>query len=1222
LTLELIRRAGALVLPSVFLFAALAAPAQKPPRSTIVCYTSYDSEYFYVAAVVTKPNLVGKQTAPFSKAKEDDAIGVTLQSGVGPIAAKRTARSVEMVVSVAGGVQLYRGANAVPLEKFSDFLKTPGEDGRPVPFKFGVKRKGNLNGASTSDTGYSIEMAIPWIELGEAPTVGQRMRFNVVAYSADAETPHILSLSPGVKSDQDVQNPSLWADIVFVDAPVRSVASAPDAKVSARLYTAKPLIDGELEEGPWNSLTAFGFAETEGGAAEALAPTTSLSRTRPKVPLRRARPPISPTANKAAPRVDLAPHTAQPVPKLVFTHYQYDYQNDARKQAPFRPVRTSEGATKLSDHPMSGTGPWMTYDRLDWHRGHLIDVRKAGIDVILPIYGASASDKQHHSVRGIMNLVAALKQLEAESRDYPVVGLHLATGSLTDSAGEKIDLTTQRGKLRLYAAIKEFFLLVPNRFRAAVPLSSKNGGGDANVVFLSDVEPFSNFDGSFETFCRTRFKTDFGADLLILGDPAFKGKANLDGYLTDTRGRGFQMEEAGWIKPASVGPGYSPLETSSMKSARKRLEGETYRKDWKQALAKQPTWVFVDGWNDFEEGSEIAPSLQHGVEYVDLTRVFTQMFRSGGTALRASYLSHNVPSVAPAKGSSSVAIRLTNAGAGLWTPDSYAVSYQWSKGGGAVSERTLVKLPESVRSNDSILLPIQLKLPEEPGAYTLVVDVAQIGKKGDVTAMLSGLGSPKLEVPVHVAAPGDPMLPSYALTVVANDLTTTAEAGGSYAAKVTLRNDGAQTWKKGGGGRVIARVWRYTSPINSTAEKEALDPVTMSDAGADLISDVAPGQTTTLVVPITFSTADDSPLRAWSQADSWNYQLRWEYSADEKGSAGAVSTPEPLALVDADFGVQFTTDITPEQLPGERRQPVRLGVRNVGPQTWAKGAARVGYHWYYLDGAEAVWQDETTPLPQELEPGGEVTDMLAWVAAPPFDGTYWLVWDVKIGETWASTLPSVRTMETLVRKVEVVNGKLILLDMRPSYNQDGVAGDAPAPDGAFDTSGRAFPEELVPPFTSMDYTPVGMWLPNRAPGADSRKISFRWGPKSDKQNNLIQCVGQKVPLGERKNARPVTAVHLLAASTKDKVIGSFVLQFEDGSEQLTSFPLSRWDSPPTHGEEIAYFCRYSRTRAGDDPEKPVALYHYVIKVTDTKKLVSIQMPNAAEIKVAAITLEK
>ena len=33
-------------------------------------------------------------------------------------------------------------------------------------------------------------------------------------------------------------------------------------------------------------------------------------------------------------------------------------------------------------------------------------------------------------------------------------------------------------------------------------------------------------------------------------------------------------------------------------------------------------------------GAQIAPSLQYGVEYVDLTRSFGHIFRSGGTALR------------------------------------------------------------------------------------------------------------------------------------------------------------------------------------------------------------------------------------------------------------------------------------------------------------------------------------------------------------------------------------------------------------------------------------------------------------------------------------------------------------------------------------------------------------------------------------------------------------
>jgi len=42
------------------------------------------------------------------------------------------------------------------------------------------------------------------------------------------------------------------------------------------------------------------------------------------------------------------------------------------------------GSVGLVHHPMEGIGPWFSYDRADWHRRQLIDVRRAGIDVILP----------------------------------------------------------------------------------------------------------------------------------------------------------------------------------------------------------------------------------------------------------------------------------------------------------------------------------------------------------------------------------------------------------------------------------------------------------------------------------------------------------------------------------------------------------------------------------------------------------------------------------------------------------------------------------------------------------------------------------------------------------------------------------------------------------------------------------------------------------------------
>jgi len=1199
-----------------------------------LCYTTYDQDYFYIAVVVKKPNLVGRQAAPFGDPKTDDAVAVYLQAEPDAPGPKRAARSVEMAVSAAGGAQLYRGANAVPLKGFEDFLGTP--DGGRVPFKYGVTRQGALGQPGDANTGYVVEMAIPWIELGGPPAVGRRMRFNVVSYSAASGSSPILSLAPKIKAAADAQNPSLWDEIVFVDAPVKSVPSAPNAKVCARVFSARPFIDGTLSEGEWNSLTAFGFGESApGGGSETVTPVTTTPRVRPKVELRKARPAIMPPFPPAPPpgrERRVISRTPQPVPRLVLTLYRYDYQVDPRKAAPPIPVRRENGASLLATHPMDGCGPWMTYDRVDWHRMQLEEMRKAGIDVTLPVYRAGVADKRRYAQRGLTTLAGALRWLRAARRDYPLVGLYLDTTSLSDSPGEKLNLRAPPDRARLYAAIKDFFLQIPPAFRAAIPLTEKNGGGTAHIVVLSSGAAFADLDQSFVDDCRRRFAADFGADLLILGGSDFKPKANLDGYVNDTRGRGFQMDESGWIKAANVGVGYEDFSildfrfsTDSTKSKiRPREGGETYKREWRQALAKKADWVLVDGWNDYAEGTEIGPTQEYGLQYADLTRVFSR-FLAGTGPMRAAFVSHTIPAAAPTGANFAVEVRVQNAGTAPWTPDAFALAYRWQRAEGTkTGTPRLTPLLTAALPGQALTLPFVLSMPKEPGAYTLIVDVAQVGKKGDATAYLSELGSAPLAVPIRVVGPNDPALPAYAISLVSNDLPTTLETGGTYTARVTLRNDGAAVWKKGSGARIAARVWRYISPINSTGEKEQAAPVEMADASAELPNDVAPGQEVTVAVPITFSRADGAPLTAWSQEDNWTYLLRWEISANEAGTQGAVTLPEPLALVEMDIGAQFVTDLTPRQMPGERRIPVKLGLRNSGPQIWRKEAARIGYHWYYLDGGEIVWEDETTPLPKDLEPGGEIPELLVWITPPPNDGAYWLVWDVKIGDTWASTQPSARPFETLVHQIDIVHGRLSFVDLSKVYNLDGVAGDAARADGDFDGTGRTLPAELVPPFANTATAPATLWQPAPGVGLDSRRrLSFRWGPKGDGEKNVVQCAGQRVPVvADARKAEVYKAVHLLAAATKAEASGAFTLVFADGTEQFTSFPFSRWDGPPTLGEEVAYLCRYSRTRSEDALDRPVALFRYTIPIAESKKLAAILLPNQPDIKIVAITLEK
>jgi len=325
--------------------------------------------------------------------------------------------------------------------------------------------------------------------------------------------------------------------------------------------------------------------------------------------------------------------------------------------------------------------------------------------------------------------------------------------------------------------------------------------------------------------------------------------------------------------------------------------------------------------------------------------------------------------------------------------------------------------------------------------------------------------------------------------------------------------------------------------------------------------------------------------------------------------------------VDFDFGVRFTADGTPAYLPGQHRLPVRLSLQNVGPQIWKKNVVRVGYHWYYEDGTEFLWEDETTPIPQDVPPGGRVDDMLAWVTAPPDDGIYWLVWDVKVGDMWASTAASTRVYDQIVRRVQVIGGHLLMADLFKDYNLDGITADDDLTGGDFDGQGRTFPAELMPPFADTAIVPSTMWLP-ATPGPDSpRRISFLFGPKESRQKNFVVCKGQRLELG--KSAGQCRVLHLLAATTGQDVQTQLKLIFQEPtsqSEDLYTFAASRWDRPPTHGEEVAFLCRRHHERNGMQPGA-VALYHYAIPIHEPRKLVAIQLPNEPALKIAAISLE-
>jgi hypothetical protein len=307
----------------------------------------------------------------------------------------------------------------------------------------------------------------------------------------------------------------------------------------------------------------------------------------------------------------------------------------------------------------------MTFERVDWHVKQLTEARRAGVDVILPLYRGDMRSRQLYTTKGLTLLGAALESLKRQDQDYPQIGLYLDTTALIEHFGDRTDLRDRTVQSVLYGMIRDFYRQIPVAFRCAIPLAQ----GVAHPVFLSSSAAFKEWDSSFVAYLRGRFAAEFdGADLLILGGADFKPKATLDGYFTESKDKGFQFEEAGWIKVGSVGAGYdnsvtrSPADPLRLRSIK---EGVPYRQEWASLLAKKPQWILLDGWNDYANGASIAPTTEYGYTLSDITRISARFF-AGTNRLALKFLGSDAPRALPSNTTLTVHARVQNMGVEGW----------------------------------------------------------------------------------------------------------------------------------------------------------------------------------------------------------------------------------------------------------------------------------------------------------------------------------------------------------------------------------------------------------------------------------------------------------------------------------------------------------------------------------------------------------------------------
>lgn len=80
---------------------------------------------------------------------------------------------------------------------------------------------------------------------------------------------------------------------------------------------------------------------------------------------------------------------------------------------------------------------------------------------------------------------------------------------------------------------------------------------------------------------------------------------------------------------ATVIPGFDDTRVPGRPSPRPTVErhgGATYQALWDAAIRHDADWVLITSFNEWHEGSEIEPSVEHGTRYLDLTAANTRRF--------------------------------------------------------------------------------------------------------------------------------------------------------------------------------------------------------------------------------------------------------------------------------------------------------------------------------------------------------------------------------------------------------------------------------------------------------------------------------------------------------------------------------------------------------------------------------------------------------------------
>ncbi len=1195
-----------------------AAPADLESARVPALYTTWDDYYFYVGAQVHDTKVNAVNTSPTSQPQQDDDLEVFVETDHAR-ASVRTPQTFQMAVSAANGAYFSQGnGSQIPQAK------------AVYTYKYAANVDGTLNSNSDNDTGYTIEIAIPWQEMGMKgpPKPGTVWGFNVVSRDRDSTArpaTRLFSLSQDVQSASDVQNPSKWQSLVFESGSAGSTEGG--RIVSPRVSLDRfPLINGSIVAGEWPSSARVAFGTD---SVKADAPTVAQEPNTNASPFDNPPPSVNPPPAPVAQAPASAPSSAaSPAPPAPISGTQVgaiDLPGGGSikivpggiSAPPLVPQMTAavppDAASTIGGRRVNPLTPKYKYpkgykpsdSRVDLTGSLTLGAAKPP-KLVLAVYRI---DYNADSRKGVSQNVWGPNGASLLA-DQPINGAgpwfsclrpqwHRQQIADLRRAGIDVALLRTRADDPLLGRELDAFVEALKELKASgqgyplVGIEIGSGCASPGLVYAHIPAEFRALRASEPSGKVGALTATTDADILYQNP------------LSDGTVIANPLPEASQV--------ISPGRVDSAVVARR--DGQTYADAWQKVTDAKAPYVVIDSWNDFSHGTEVCASRQYGEKYADDTRVLSNTF-NGDKQWHAKYLAEDCPRIIRPRTLYQVPVRIANAGTLPWRArEDYSLSPRWYRDGRLYDDSApRVPIGTDILPGQTVTLSVGLAAQNqygddlEPGSYTLVFDMVQGQDR-----WFSYASDVPLQVPVRVVPYAETLAPQ--ATFIGTATPSTMQAGANYPTQVTVRNDGSANWA----GYQLAYKIQKTDPDTGAVR-------TLGESkGEALPTPITAGQAVTVNVDAVPKAENGASL------PTGEYHLHWFIKPGKGSETVAGSYDEAVRVVGSDPGASFVLADIPRNVDAGKDDTARLAVQNMGPVGWPKGSRKVGYHWYYLDGTEYQWSGgPLASLTKEVAVDRADGDIVAKFHAPDAPGRYALVWDVQEPDgSWASSAPASRGDDILQALVHVNGrGSVVPVDLRKYADLIGITSDTAAPSGdGFDGQGRTFPAAMLPPdaTTEVDGNPllIGKAGPALYPsgyyaqavGTDSasnHRVSFLY-PRPDVKN-VVVCHGQTLDLPGGN----YHAIHLLAASGGSQSLASaFAVS---GQSAVAPVRIVPWTQIPT-AALLGVRSPYRQGKNGAD-SVPVMLGDYVLTLDPARKTSQITLPSNPDIKIVAISLEK